>query len=354
MALMNRLSGILAVLAAMFVGASCVSVSDIDAMRQPRYEKGANKGARFCATCHETVYTQWSTRSRHAQATKSPQLHHAIAEFKDHPVLSQYMDESMCFSCHGSKTINEGVNCETCHGAVLRGVPIEVTHEKKFTPRLEILREKSFCAKCHQVTLPVSGELLTSTYDDWKASPAAKKGKTCRSCHMAKRGDDERAYHGFDTASRDISIYKNDLRLSGIARTVSELRVTLENRVLGHSVPAGGPTRVLALELTLHNASGRILHRDTRRFAKVFSMLPLIGVVPDQLIENTQLQAGEKRRLRFPLPDTGASRIDSAKFTLRMYEVADRHHADITKAHWRSKPILVKQVRMTSLRTARR
>ena len=117
------------------LAASCASVDDLEALKKLRYEAGSQNGAKFCATCHETIYSQWSTRSRHALATTSPSFHRAMNSYSENFFVGQFMDEALCYSCHGKKNVNEGVNCETCHGAVLRGAAIEKTHEKKFTPR---------------------------------------------------------------------------------------------------------------------------------------------------------------------------------------------------------------------------
>ncbi|MCK5089749.1 MAG: hypothetical protein KAQ88_07205, partial [Hyphomicrobiaceae bacterium] len=54
------------------VAASCTTFDDIDALKTLRYEAGHQKGAGFCASCHEDIYNQWSKRSRHSLATTSP------------------------------------------------------------------------------------------------------------------------------------------------------------------------------------------------------------------------------------------------------------------------------------------
>jgi len=326
------------------VAASCAMFDDIDALKKLRYEAGHQKGAGFCASCHEDIYNQWSKRSRHSLATTSPSFHHTIRAYSENIVVGLFMDEGMCYSCHGSKDVNEGVNCETCHGTVLRGVPIEKTHADKFTPRLSKLREPDFCASCHQSKTPVSGDDLSSTYTDWRASKAAAEGVTCQGCHMGKRQDDTHAYHGFDTAVRDETIYRGLLAVGGIRYNHPELRLTIENRIKGHSVPAGGPTRVLALELSFRDSSGTELFAKRQTFSKRFSLIPIVGAVPYRLIENTQLRSGEKRSLRVTLPSDVRKRPQRLVIVLRMYEVSDEYEGDIGKAHWASKPILRKEV----------
>lgn len=331
---------ILIVLLAAAVAGSCADTLDLDAFTKPRYEAGRQRGAQLCASCHEDIYKQWSQHSRHSQSTKSPSFRRAVEDLKSNVFLAGLVKESMCYSCHGSKTRDQGVNCETCHGRPLTGVPIETTHEKKYTPRLAKMRKPDFCAKCHEVKTPITGDSFTSVHSEWKKSEAAVRGLTCQRCHMAKRADDDHAYHGFDSAARNIGIYRGDLVISNIVLDPPGLRLTLENRVKGHAIPASGPTRVLALELALQDADGEVVHRQHKKFFKRFSMLPVVGGVPLWLTDNSQLASGEKRRLRFSLPEYELVRSEKLVIVLRMYEVDDQHQGNISKAHWKSKPIV--------------
>ena len=101
----------------------------------------------------------------------------------------------------------------------------------------------------------------------------------------------------------------------------------------------------MALELFLHDAAGQVLHYQHQKFFKRFSMLPVIGGVPLWQTDNSQLRSGEKRRLRFALPEDQLANSDKLVIGLRMYEVADKYQGDIRKAHWVSKPILRKVLR---------
>jgi len=330
---------LIVLLLAMMTG-SCADSMDIDAFTKPRYEAGRQRGVQLCATCHEDIYNQWSRRSRHSQATKSPSFRHSLDELKSNVFLAGIVKESMCYSCHGNKARDQGVNCETCHGRPLAGVPIETTHEKKFTPRLKTMRKAGFCARCHEAKAPITGDSFTSLYSEWKQSKAAAKGVTCQRCHMAKRGDDTHAYHGFDSAVRDVKIYRGDLRIANIALNPPALYLSIENRIEGHSIPASGPTRILALELALEDAAGQVLHQQSEKFYKRFSMLPVVGGVPLWLTDNSQLRSGERRRIRLTLPEDQLARSVKLVIVLRMYEVADKHQGDIGKAHWKSEPIV--------------
>ena len=323
---------------------SCTTLPDLAELQTPRYQTGGTKGAAYCGNCHPDTHEQWSKHSRHAKATKSPAFQRALAEIRENIVLGSFMNEEMCYTCHGDKKRNEGINCESCHGPVLPGVPIEVTHEKKYTPRLVEMRKPDFCSRCHQVKMPFTNEPLTTLHDEWKQSPAAKKGLTCQSCHMKKGEDDNYAFHGFKSAVRNAFLYKNKLRISKIALNSKRVRLQLENRVTGHSIPASGPNRVLALEMELRDKRGRVVHRDHQRFFKHFSMLPGVGGVPFLLMDNSQLRSGAKRRVRFSLPAGVYDRSRKLTLKLRMYEVADKYEGKLAKAHWVSKPIIEKNL----------
>jgi hypothetical protein len=339
---MRKLPGslILLVLAAI---TSCTMISDMQAMKAPRFEVDAIKGAEYCAGCHREIYAEWLNNSRHSTATNAASFHHLKDEFTSKYLYKIFMGEAMCYACHGSKQVNEGVNCETCHGTVMPGASIEEVHENKFRPGLAVVKKPEFCAKCHEVKNPVSGHLLLATYDEWKRSAAATDGVTCQNCHM--NSDNVRhAYHGFETAVRDVSIYRGDLEVSEVNLDFPALYMIVENRVNGHSIPAGGPSRTLALEVSCEDENGDELYRTSQTFAKQFSLMPIVGVMPYKLVKNTQLQSGEKRHMEFSLPQDLGGKIKKVIIILRMYEVSDEHRGDILKAHWASDPILRKEV----------
>ncbi len=325
------------------VVAACDMYSETQALKQPKYEVGEHKGAKFCATCHQDIYTQWSGNSRHAVATTAKSFLEFKEQFTGKFMFNAMMGETMCYACHGSKQVNEGVNCETCHGPALPNTPIMETHQKKFSPGRVKMKEPGFCAKCHVMKNPMSGEYMMALYSEWENSEAATKGITCQGCHMEPRGSNRR-YHGFDTAVRKEGIYDGDLGVSNVALDFPKLSMTIENRVTGHSIPAGGPTRTLALEISGKDGTGMEIYKITKTFAKKFDLVPVLGLMPYKLIENTQLKSGEKRLLTFALPSELNGKISSVELILKMYEVSDEYQGDIEKAHWASQPIVKEKI----------
>ena len=322
---------------------SCDIYRETQALKQPKYEVGKHKGAKFCATCHQEIYAQWSKNSRHAVATTAKSFLDFKEQFTGKFMFNAMMGETMCYACHGIKEVNEGVNCETCHGPALPGTPIMETHQKKFSPGRLKMKGSDFCAKCHVMKNPMSGDFLMALYSEWENSEAAAKGVTCQGCHMKSRGGN-RLYHGFDTAVRKEGIYDGDLAISKVTFDFPKLSMTIDNKVTGHSIPAGGPTRTLALEMSFKDAAGKEIYTITKTFAKKFELVPVLGLMPYKLIENTQLQSSEKRRLMFTLPSQLKGKVSSLKLVLRMYEVSDEYQGNIEKAHWVSQPIVNRNI----------
>lgn len=322
---------------------ACTMYDEIQALKQPKYEAGKHEGAKFCATCHQDIYAQWHNNSRHAVATTAKSFLEFKEQFTAKFMFDAMMGETMCYACHGSKQVNEGVNCETCHGPVLPNTPIMETHQKKFSPGRVKMREPDFCAKCHVMKNPMSGEYMMALYSEWENSEAATNGITCQGCHMKPRGGDRR-YHGFDTAVRKEGIYDGDLGVSNVTLDFPQLNMTIENRVTGHSIPAGGPTRTLALEISCKDATGNEICKITKTFAKKFELVPILGLMPYKQIENTQLKSSEKRLLTFALPSELNGKISNVELVLRMYEVSDEYQGDIEKAHWVSQPIVKEKI----------
>lgn len=320
---------------------SCTMYDEIQEMKKPNYEVGQHRGAEFCAECHSDIYEEWSTNSRHAVATVDPAYLDMLDRFTDDFMLDMMMGEDMCWACHGSKDVNEGVNCETCHGIALADVSIEETHELKYEPGMAGMREEDFCAGCHVMKDPMSGTMIMTVFDEWHKSEAAVQGITCQGCHMEPQGDDH-SYHGFDAVIVKDGIYADDLEVSDIRLDFPELTLSVENRINAHAIPAACETRALVLEIDLLDSTGANLHTLTQTFAKRFELFA--DLMPSELIENTQLQASEVRQVTFELPSDLKGKISAAHILLRFYRVSDKTRDDLQSADWKSEPIVERRV----------
>ncbi|HLD49865.1 MAG TPA: multiheme c-type cytochrome [bacterium] len=204
------------------------------------YSETAYPSAQQCATCHQQIYEEWSS-SNHAYASISPMFHKFDQTIND---LSQGTVGNFCMRCHsgvgsamGEKreaplwdrkpVSREGVTCISCHrvneeyskvNGERRIVPGDI-HQPVYGPTTaEALKEviankgshkvaagpqergakihaqaiqfkpistSEFCMSCHQVAVR-PGIKLEVVWDQYRASPAKKKGVSCIDCHMGK------------------------------------------------------------------------------------------------------------------------------------------------------------------------
>jgi len=117
-------------------------------------------GPEVCAACHTEIHEGWKV-SLHANAFSSP-------------IFQQNWDELgkrfSCLECHTTgydpqfdRFAFEGVTCESCHGPLQSGHPVE---PMPVTPNAEL------CATCHE-----------TTKNEWEASQHGQTGLQCQACH---------------------------------------------------------------------------------------------------------------------------------------------------------------------------
>lgn len=322
----------------------CTMISDMNRMKKPRYELGQKSGPQACKECHETIYNQWKNNSRHAIAKSAASYKDFLHKFKNNFLLNSMMGAQMCNSCHGPS--EDGVDCETCHGNTSPDKEVMQTHKEKYSLNIKHMKDKTFCANCHSIKNPMSGDFMVNTHNDWANSPAAKSGKTCQSCHMHQRnyssGDHTvhlaQAYHGFDSAIRLPGLYKEKLSVKVLQASSSKIILQITNHISGHPVPAGGPTRVLALQVLCYDAGENLLYTKVQKFHKTFSLMG--GLMPDKLLEDNRLGPLETRKINFYPPVEIRQNISKIVITLNLYEVSDEHMGELTKAHFKSNDII--------------
>ncbi|MGH8670713.1 MAG: multiheme c-type cytochrome, partial [Burkholderiales bacterium] len=194
--------------------------------------------AKQCAVCHQQIYEEWSY-SAHAYAAISPMFHKFEQKINDvAPTISGF-----CVRCHigpgtaqgesreiplweRSQVSREGVTCVSCHRVdtaygranaerrILSGPIFDpvygpiggdgVAAVAKNKDELKVatdstqrgtkmhnqgikfdqLSKSEFCVSCHQVAVNV-GIKLEVVWEQYRDSPAAKKGITCQQCHMS-------------------------------------------------------------------------------------------------------------------------------------------------------------------------
>ncbi|MGI9429100.1 MAG: multiheme c-type cytochrome, partial [Bythopirellula sp.] len=198
--------------------------------------------AQACAKCHEKIYDEWSISS-HAYAAVSPMFHKFEQTINN---LSQGTIGYFCYRCHAPVgttlgisrdtplwdlplVAREGVTCVACHrvnqrygkvngerriepgdihapvyGSIGGGGIAEVIAKKskykvKTSPQekgpgqdihvagfqFDQLGKSEFCVSCHQVAVH-PGIKLEVVWEQYRASPACKKGISCQDCHMGR------------------------------------------------------------------------------------------------------------------------------------------------------------------------
>jgi hypothetical protein len=198
--------------------------------------------ASACRTCHEKIYDEWSVSS-HAYAAVSPMFHKFEQKISD---LTQGTIGYFCFRCHSPAgtalgvsraapiydaplVAREGVTCIACHrvnemygktngerrivpgdiyapvygsigGDGVAAVAAQASRFKvKTSPHdtgpgqpmhsagfcFPQLSRSEFCTSCHQVAV-YPGIKLEVVWEQYRASPACKKGISCQDCHMGR------------------------------------------------------------------------------------------------------------------------------------------------------------------------
>ena len=193
-----------------------------------------------CAKCHQKIYKQWA-RSNHAYASISPMFHKFEQAIND---LTQGSIANFCVRCHisvgttlkeprhmpiwdRSQVSREGITCVTCHrvkedfgkvngerrmepgniftpmygpsdSKVLNSVIKQKDYYKVRTEKagrgmqihskvvkFDTIKKSEFCLGCHQVAVHPQIKLEV-VWDQYRSSPAFKKGISCQECHMGK------------------------------------------------------------------------------------------------------------------------------------------------------------------------
>ena len=206
------------------------------------YLKNCYPSARDCAECHKQIYEEWSTSS-HAYAYISP-MFHKFEQTLSH--LSQGTVGHFCTRCHSPVAASmglprstpvgkmagaqvEGVTCIVCHrvnerygktngerrvvpgsledpiygGIGGEGVRQAIANRDKYKVKtsatdkrpgqlihnegrfFDQLSHSEACTSCHQVAVH-PGIKLEVVWEQYRSSPACKKGISCQDCHMGR------------------------------------------------------------------------------------------------------------------------------------------------------------------------
>ena len=162
-------------------------------------------------------------------------------------------------------------------------------------------QKSEFCAACHQFSQEqaVNGKPLENTIIEWQASPAAREGKTCQSCHMPDRKHLWRGIH-------DPEMVHSGLTPEFIAE-LDKARFRLTNTGVGHAFPTYVTPKIVMKGVALDAASKPI--PGTEVSYVIQRRVESVG--NDEWIErsDTRLLPGQSASLEIPWPDSGAVRL---------------------------------------------
>lgn len=202
--------------------------------------KDSYPSASQCATCHQQIYQEWAS-SNHAYASISPMFHKFEQTIND---IASGTVSHFCVRCHAqvstqmgetrempvsqrARVSREGITCITCHRpggefgrvngerSIIAGdihTPVRGSAENSALPQVlqnkgtyrvatskdergaqihngvvkfEQISQSEFCVSCHQVAVN-PGIKLEVVWEQYRDSPAAKRGVQCQECHMGK------------------------------------------------------------------------------------------------------------------------------------------------------------------------
>ena len=250
-----------------------------------------------CGNCHQAIYDQWAGGG-HARAATNPYVLHLIQGTDAHGVDSGWSlrrehphGQQVCLPCHAPTAAEQasailptlegvarrGVHCDFCHKIQDVSLPAGGGNDHGFFGfRLlrpgrdgqlffgplddvdrgedvfsELFSQSRLCAPCHEGTL--FGVPVYTTYSEWQASPAAKQGATCQSCHMAPSGNLANVAPGHGGIDRNPNALASHDLLPGGRRAMLQRAVQLTANVI-----AGDRTVTLQLEIALLNTGHRL------------------------------------------------------------------------------------------------
>ncbi len=255
-----------------------------------------------CAACHQDTHRNWSA-SLHALSYSNPifQTAYQKAYTETGGEAKKY-----CLRCHAPTVqitgdynarqaiTREGVTCDFCHtivavdlknrekpfvsepGKVKRSSLKDASsphHQTKFSADFA---SSKLCAGCHAFENR-HGVNVGNTYNEWLASPYAKEGQQCQSCHMKQIAGSTANEGGRDNI-HDHSLAHNvtsmqdavSVSIRPFQRAADRLgvKVTVTNDRIGHAIPTGTPERHLVMEVRSHDANGVVLEVQKREYHK--------------------------------------------------------------------------------------
>ena len=270
-----------------------------------------------CGTCHQRQWEDWKT-SLHAHAMgpgimgQLVDIHpEDISSLRDctrcHAPLAE-QEASLVQQLRGKKRADvlheQGLVCAACHVRknVRYGPPPmtpkpggKSSHNGFIgTPAFE---DGRFCATCHQFGkdgYALNGKPLENTYAEWQASPSARQGKQCQSCHMPERRHLWRGIHDAEMTRKGVTVetvqpIMHDGQVSA--------RLTLTNSGTGHYFPTYVTPRV-TMQIYQESAGKQLIEGTLQE--KIVARQ--VSADLSEELADTRLAPGERMVLDYLVP----------------------------------------------------
>jgi len=300
--------------------------------------------------CHAQRVSEWSA-SMHVRALADPAFVYKTAQ-ADKATGGKL--GPFCKTCHapaaamvGAFSANttptggagQGIGCVFCHQVTGTSQPVaNVSHlvEASGVYRAQIAdakaphparfssfhRDSALCGGCHNVNHPINGMHLEATYAEWLASPYAKEGVACQSCHMGDqpgnaapvRGQAAAGAHprddifymtfaGANVAQGDPVLARKNLQAAAKVEldvasiiepgTPALATVTITNVGAGHYLPTGlTEVREMWAEIVAIGEDGEEAVLGERRFGTILQ--DDAGKAPVELWEATRIKSDDR------------------------------------------------------------
>jgi hypothetical protein len=192
-------------------------------------------GVNNCVNCHKEIYQEWQGSAHAGSASNRRFLNlydgsdwHGREAVGWNLQADNFDGAGVCAACHLPTLTSDqpafddfrkvagvdkrGVHCDFCHkvadatadprgltfgrfgykllrpqkGQIVFGALDDVARPGESFSFAPVYRDSRYCASCHEGV--VFGVPVYTTYSEWRASPAAREGFHCQSCHMAPTG----------------------------------------------------------------------------------------------------------------------------------------------------------------------
>ena len=190
--------------------------------------------ARSCSRCHAPVAEQRPELVEARGAIANPDFDNAL---RTRGVI--------CASCHVRG--HEHFGPPRRDGSTAYRAPRETLPHNGVTRTAAFLRAE-FCASCHQFGadgLSLNGKPLENTYEEWRGSPAARRGLQCQHCHMPDRRHLWRGIHDADMVRSGVEITVRANRARYRAGDLVRATLAIATPRVGHAFPTYVTPQVL-------------------------------------------------------------------------------------------------------------